>query len=34
MDVYEVVDQVAALLHKRGRVTYRSLQYQLIGDAQ
>ena len=32
MDVYEVIDQVAALLQKRGRVTYRSLQYQFKLD--
>jgi len=32
MDLYEVIDQVAALLQKRGRVTYRSLQYQFKLD--
>ena len=32
MDVYEVIDQVAALLQQRGRVTYRSLKYQFKLD--
>src|SRR2546425_2745308 len=32
MDFYEVLDQVAALLRNRGRVTYRALKYQFHLD--
>jgi hypothetical protein len=35
MDVVAVLDQVIALLRQRGRVTYRTLQLQvLLDDAQ
>lgn len=32
MDFYEVLDQVVALLRRRGRVTYRALQLQFTLD--
>src|SRR6478735_1559955 len=32
MDFYAVLDQVVALLHQRGRVTYRALQRQFALD--
>jgi class 3 adenylate cyclase/predicted ATPase len=32
MDLYEVLDQVVALLRKRGRLTYRALRYQFHLD--
>src|SRR5262245_2512589 len=32
MDLYEVIDQVAALLQKRGRLTYQALTYQFKLD--
>src|SRR5262245_39119935 len=34
MDLYEIVDHVAALLRQRGRVTYRALQYQFQLDEE
>jgi hypothetical protein len=32
MDFYAVLDQVLALLHSRGRVSYRALKLQLQLD--
>ena len=32
MDLYAVLDQVAALLQQRGRLTYRALKYQFQLD--
>src|SRR5262245_56818709 len=32
MDFYDVLDQVVALLRRRGRVTYRALQLQFTLD--
>ncbi|MBI3245024.1 MAG: hypothetical protein HYZ50_00780 [Deltaproteobacteria bacterium] len=32
MDLYEVIDQVTALLQKRGRLAYRALIYQFKLD--
>src|SRR5712691_7888305 len=32
MDFYDVLDQVTALLQRRGRVTYRALQLQFALD--
>src|SRR5262249_23924356 len=32
MDLYEIIDQVVALLQKHGRVTYRALQLQFHLD--
>src|SRR5262245_37801293 len=32
MDLYEVIDHVAALLQKRGRLTYQALTYQFQLD--
>ncbi len=32
MDLYEIVDQVAALVQQRGQVTYRSLKRQFALD--
>jgi hypothetical protein len=32
MDLYEVIDQVAVLLRKRGRLSYQALKYQFKLD--
>src|SRR5215813_12150326 len=34
MDLYDVIDQVVALLQQRGRLTYRALQYQFKLDEE
>ena len=34
IDLYEVIDQVAALLKKRGRLTYRALKLQFQLDEE
>src|SRR5712671_4081022 len=34
MDLYEVIDQVAALLRKRGRLAYRALKVQFQLDEE
>jgi hypothetical protein len=32
MDLYDIIDQVAALLQQRGRLTYQALKYQFKLD--